>query len=148
MEQTEYGKKRYQQMVKEASPSSKVFSNCVRAFIAGGLICVLGQLITNFLVSRGVPLEDARLLDAVILIGLSVLLTGLGWYDKIGEHAGAGTVVPITGFANSIAAPAVEFKKEGLVLGVGAKMFVIAGPVIVYGVTVSVLVGLIYYFLK
>jgi stage V sporulation protein AC len=108
----------------------------------------LGQLLTDLFVRVGLPMDDARLLTSAALIFVTVLLTGLGWYDKIGEHAGAGSFVPITGFANSIAAPAVEFKKEGLVLGVGAKMFVIAGPVIVYGTMASVLVGLVYYFLK
>lgn len=148
MEQSEYGKKRYQEMVDEVSPNSRVFSNCLRAFAVGGLICVLGQLICNAWTARGFALDDARLLTSVSLIFLSVLLTGLGWYEKIGQHAGAGSIVPITGFANSIAAPAIEFKKEGLVLGVGAKMFVIAGPVIVYGTFTSVLVGLAYYFFK
>lgn len=148
MEQTEYGKKKYQEMVKEVSPPSKTLTNCARAFIVGGLICVLGQIITDVLTLRGLTLDDARLLTSVTLIFLSILLTGLGLYEKLGKHAGAGSVVPITGFANSIAAPAIEFKKEGLVLGVGAKMFVIAGPVIVYGTFASVLVGLVYYFLK
>lgn len=148
MEQTEYSKKRYQEMVKEVSPNSKVLINCARAFVAGGFICVLGQLITNLLTARGMVLDDARLLTSVCLVFISILCTGLGWYEKMGKHAGAGTVVPITGFANSIAAPAIEYKKEGLILGVGAKMFIIAGPVIVYGTIASVLVGLVYYFFK
>jgi stage V sporulation protein AC len=148
MEQADYGKRRYQQMVKEASPPSKTLSHCVRAFIFGGAICTAGQLLLDFLLSRGVGVDEARLAVSVTLIFISALLTGLGWYDKIAEHAGAGTLVPITGFANSIAAPAIEFKKEGLVLGVAAKMFVIAGPVIVYGTIASIVVGIVYYFLK
>jgi stage V sporulation protein AC len=147
MQETEYDKQRYKEMVKEASPGSRVFVNCVRAFTVGGMICALGQVITNMLAAR-VAMDDARLLTAEILIVASILLTGLGWYDNIGKHAGAGSIVPITGFANAVAAPAIEHKKEGLVLGVGAKMFIIAGPVIVYGTMASVLVGLIYYFTK
>ena len=146
MEQTEYAKKKYQQMVKDASPNSKILTNCVKAFLVGGLICALGQVLMNYLLAAGVTQENAKLLVPVILVGFSVLLTGIGWYDKIGEQAGAGSVIPITGFANAIAAPAIEYKKEGLVLGVGAKMFAIAGPVIVYGTMTSVVVGIIYYY--
>ena len=148
MEQSEYSKKRYQAMVKEASPNSRVFFNSVRAFISGGFICLLGQIISNSLVSANMALDDARMLTSIILIVFSILLTGLGWYDKIAEYACAGTVVPITGFANSIAAPAIEFKREGLVLGVGAKMFIVAGPVIVYGVLTSVVIGVIRFFIR
>jgi len=146
MEQTELGKKQYQEMVKEASPNSKVLSNCIRAFVGGGAICVVGQLIKNFFLAMQMGEENARLATAAALIASSILLTGLGWYDKISEHIGAGAAVPITGFANAIAAPAIEYKREGYVLGVGAKMFVIAGPVILYGTLASVVVGLIYYF--
>ena len=148
MEQTERNKRRYDQMVKAASPPSHVIVNCVRAFLSGGVICLIGQAFINIFKARGATVDDAGLLAAITLIVLSILLTGLGLYEKIGKHAGAGSVVPITGFANAIAAPAIEFKKEGLVLGVGAKMFVIAGPVIVYGTMASVLVGLVYYFIK
>jgi stage V sporulation protein AC len=147
MPETEFGKKRYAEMVKEASPNSKVFVNCLRAFLVGGMICGLGQIITNLLATR-VAMDDAKLLTAIILIVAAVLLTGLGWYEKIAKHAGAGSIVPITGFANAIAAPAVEYKKEGMILGIGAKMFLIAGPVIVYGTVTSVIVGLIYYFMR
>ena len=147
MNETEYGKKQYDEMVKQISPNSKILINCIRAFLIGGLICGVGQVVTNALAVQMV-LDDARLLTAIILIVASILLTGLGWYDNIGKHAGAGSVVPITGFANAIAAPAIEYKKEGMVLGVGAKMFIIAGPVIVYGTMASVLVGLVYYFIK
>ncbi|MCL2421975.1 MAG: stage V sporulation protein AC [Defluviitaleaceae bacterium] len=148
MEQTEYSKKQYQEWVKEASPNSKLLANCIRAFVGGGLICVIGQLLKDLFLAMQMGEENARLATAAALIGSSVLLTGLGWYDKLSEHIGAGASVPITGFANAIAAPAIEYKKEGYVLGVGAKMFVIAGPVILYGTLASILVGLIYYFVR
>jgi stage V sporulation protein AC len=146
MEQTKQDKQRYAEMVKKASPNSRVLTDCVRAFLVGGAICAFGQIINNALSLR-FDKEDAALLTSVVLITCSVLLTGLGLYNVIGRHAGAGSVVPITGFANSVAAPAIEYKKEGFVLGVGSKMFVIAGPVIVYGVITSMIVGLFYYFL-
>jgi len=148
MEQTEYSKKRYQAWVKEASPNSKLLTNCTRAFIGGGLICVIGQLIKDFFLAMQMSEENASLATVAALIGTGILLTGLGWYDKLSEHIGAGAAVPITGFANAIAAPAIEYKKEGFILGVGAKMFVIAGPVILYGTLTSILVGLIYYFVR
>ena len=140
-------KQQYAQMVKEVSPGSKVALNCLRAFFVGGTICLIGQLIKNALLSAQVAAADAALLSGAILIVIAVLLTGAGLYSRLGKFAGAGSVVPITGFANAITAPAIEYKKEGLVLGVGAKMFLIAGPVIVYGTMASVLVGLLYYFL-
>jgi len=146
MEQTESSKKRYQEMVKEVSPNSKLLSNCAKAFIGGGLICVIGQLLKNSFLAMQMGEDNARLATAASLIFASILLTGLGWYDKLTEHIGAGAAVPITGFANAMAAPAIEHKKEGFILGVGAKLFVIAGPVIVYGTITSVLVGLVYYF--
>jgi len=146
MDQTESNKKRYQEMVKEASPNSKLLTNCAKAFIGGGLICVVGQLLKNSFLAMQMAEENARLATAASLIFASVLLTGLGWYDKLTEHIGAGASVPITGFANAMAAPAIEHKKEGYILGVGAKLFVIAGPVIVYGTITSVLIGLVYYF--
>ena len=141
-------KKRYEEMVKAASPGSTVGVNCLKAFVVGGAICAIGQVIYNILAAQGISRDDAGLIVAGILIIVAVLLTALGLYNKLGKHAGAGSVVPITGFANAIAAPAIEYKKEGLVLGIGAKMFVIAGPVIVYGVMASVLVGLAYYFMR
>ena len=148
MEQTEQSKKRYQEMVKETSPNSKLLSNCARAFVGGGLICVLGQLLSNFFLSTQMGESNARLATGASLITVSILLTGLGLYDKLSEQIGAGAAVPITGFANAIAAPAIEHKKEGLILGLGAKMFIIAGPVILYGSLASVIVGLIYYFVR
>jgi len=146
MSKSESEKKRYAKMVKEASPSSKILVNSLKAFLVGGVICFIGQIFYNIFETRGVAKEDAGLFVAGILITTAILLTTLGLYNKLGKHAGAGSIVPITGFANAIAAPAIEHKKEGLVLGVGAKMFVIAGPVIVYGIMASVFVGLIYYF--
>lgn len=135
----------YKQMNKKASPKSPVLLNCVKAFLVGGLICTLGQVIVALAENGGIEQKDARLLCSVSLILLSVILTGFNVYDNIAKHAGAGTLVPITGFANSIVAPAIEFKTEGLVLGLGAKMFSIAGPVLVYGITTSVLYGLVLY---
>ena len=148
MDNSTASKKRYDEMVKAASPGSTVGINCVKAFLVGGGICAIGQVIHNMLTARNLSQDDAGLITAGILIVAAVLLTALGLYNKLGKHAGAGSVVPITGFANAIAAPAIEYKKEGLVLGIGAKMFVIAGPVIVYGAMASVLVGLVYYFVK
>lgn len=136
-------KREYQTMSKKSAPPSPVVGNCIKAFLIGGFICAIGQVIVSLAVDGGMETRDARLLCSVILIALSILLTGLNLYDNIAKHAGAGTLVPITGFANSIAAPAIEFKSEGFVLGLGAKMFVIAGPVLVYGITASVIYGLI-----
>lgn len=135
-------KKDYQKLVskKEKSPFVK---NLFFAFVIGGGICLLGQIIMNTLISWGFEKEISASLSSVSLIFLSGLLTGLGQYDNIAKYAGAGTLVPITGFANAIVSPAMEFKSEGFILGVGAKMFVIAGPVIVYGITVSVICGVI-----
>lgn len=138
----------YQELVKEYSPNSSVVTNCVKAFVVGGIICDIGQFIINYFMSVGLTKDQAGAYNTIILVFAAVLLTGLGWYSKLGKFAGAGSLVPITGFANSIAAPAIEHKKEGLVLGVGAKMFVIAGPVIVYGTVASVLVGVVYYFMR
>lgn len=136
-------KREYEAMSKKSAPPSPVVGNCIKAFLIGGLICAVGQVIVSLAVNGGMAMKEARLLCSVILIAASILLTGLNLYDDIARHAGAGTLVPITGFANSIAAPAIEFKSEGFVLGLGAKMFVIAGPVLVYGVTASVVYGLI-----
>ena len=124
---------------------SKGWRDCLNAFWIGGLICVIGQLILNGFSALGLDQTDAGTATSMSLVALSALLTGLSLYDNIAKYAGAGTLVPITGFANSIAAPAVEFKTEGFILGVGAKMFTIAGPVIVYGVSASVVYGLIYW---
>ena len=138
--------KEYAKLVKELSPKSPFWKDCLKAFLIGGLICCLGQLIQNGYLALGLSKEDAGTAMSMTLVALSALLTGLSLYDNIAKHGGGGTLVPITGFANAIAAPAVEFKTEGFVLGVGAKMFTIAGPVIVYGVSASVMYGIIYYF--
>ena len=139
-------KKEYGQMTKKASPNTKCIKNIVLAFIIGGAICTLGQFFL-FLYGDicGMEKEGAGMMTSSSLIVLSALLTGLGIYDNIAKYAGAGTLVPITGFANAMVAPALEFKTEGLIMGVGAKMFVIAGPVIVYGIVVSAVYGAIYY---
>lgn len=146
MKDTQEGKKVYDQMVKESSPNSPIMMNCIKAFVSGGLICVLGQGIHNFVSKYSFTEDEASLITSIVLIFLSVALTGLGIYNKLGKYCGAGTIVPITGFANSVASPAIEFKKEGWIFGMGAKMFIIAGPVIVYGLLSSIIVGLVYFF--
>ena len=137
--------KRYDQLVKELSPKSPILRDCLQAFAVGGAICVLGQIFMNWYSALGLEKEDAGTLASMTLVALSALFTGLSLYDDLAKAAGAGTLVPITGFANAISAPAVEFKTEGFILGVGAKMFTIAGPVIVYGLSASVVYGLIYW---
>ena len=137
--------KQYDALVREMSPKSPMGKDCINAFWIGGLICVLGQIFINWYTSLGLEKQDASTAGSMTLVVLSALLTGLSLYDNIAKFAGAGTLVPITGFANSISAPAVEFKTEGFILGVGAKMFTITGPVIVYGVSASVVYGLIYW---
>ncbi|WP_371369397.1 hypothetical protein SRRS_25830 [Sporomusa rhizae] len=136
---------KYQDKFEQVKPKTPLLKNLIWAFIVGGLICVLGQFILNYFVSLGLSKKDAGGPTSTVLILLSALLTGLGVYDEIGRRAGAGSVVPITGFANSIVAPALEFKREGYVFGIGAKMFVIAGPVLVYGIATAVLIGFIYW---
>ena len=135
----------YDRMVKRVSPPSPVLKNCLLAFLTGGGICTLGQALCNLYQNFGAAEKDARTWVSVTLIFLSAAVTALGKYDNLAKHAGAGTLVPITGFANSVVSPALEFKSEGFILGVGAKMFTIAGPVIVYGVSASVVYGLIYW---
>lgn len=135
--------KEYEKLVDSMSPKSPMGRDCFNAFWIGGLICVVGQAFINLYTRFGLEKQDAATAASMTLVALSALLTGLSLYDDIAKHAGAGTLVPITGFANAIAAPAVEYKTEGMILGVGAKMFTIAGPVIVYGVTASVVYGLI-----
>ena len=137
--------KEYEKLVGELAPKSPLWKDCLFAFVIGGGICALGQLFMTWYKDLGLDKTDAGTLTSMTLVGLSALLTGLSLYDNLAKYAGAGTLVPITGFANSIAAPAVEFKTEGFILGVGAKMFTIAGPVIVYGVSASVVYGLIYW---
>ncbi|HOQ75049.1 MAG TPA: stage V sporulation protein AC [Thermoclostridium sp.] len=138
-------KHEYQHLVKETMPSSRVLRNVLAAFVTGGLICALAQVFFMGLEGLGVDEETAYMLTTVIMIFLGALLTGLNIYDKIGKFGGAGASIPVTGFSNSIVSPAMEYKREGYVMGVGARMFVIAGPVLVYGIFASVVAGLIYY---
>ena len=140
--------KEYTKLVQDMGPKSPLFKDCFHAFWIGGLICVMGQLLINGYHALGLNQEQASTAASMTLVALSALLTGLSWYDDIAKHAGAGTLVPITGFANAIAAPAVEFQTEGFVLGVAAKMFTIAGPVIVYGLSAGVVYGFIYWFIR
>ena len=135
--------KDYQAAAQKAIPPSKSYKNIPMAFLVGGLLCVLGQTVINFALSFGLEKDIASACGSISLIILSALLTGFNVYDNIAKHAGAGTLVPITGFANSMVSPAMEFKSEGYILGLGAKMFSIAGPVLVYGISASVIYGLI-----
>ena len=135
----------YQKLSSSLAPKSPFGKDCFNAFWIGGLICVLGQLAIRGYLALGMDKQDASTAASVSLVALSALLTGLSLYDDIAKHAGAGTLVPITGFANAISAPAVEFKTEGMILGTAAKMFTIAGPVIVYGLSAGVIYGLIYW---
>jgi stage V sporulation protein AC len=139
----------YQQYVKEKMPKSPALMGSVKAFLVGGLICVIGQAVGDF-ARLVLTLTDDMVsaFSAIFMVFLGAMLTGVGIYDKIGKFAGAGSIVPITGFANSVVAPAMEFRREGLVLGIGAKIFTIAGPVLVYGIGSSVIVGFIYWLTK
>jgi len=148
MNPSETDKQQYSEMIKSASPPSSTIANCIKAFLVGGSICAAAQVIQNILLRTNLTRDNASTITATILIAAAIILTVLGLYNKLGKHAGAGSIIPITGFANAIAAPAIEHKSEGLVLGIGAKMFVIAGPVIVYGLLTSVIVGLVYYFVR
>lgn len=139
---------RYKNMVSKSNPPSSLLKDCIFAFIIGGLICDVGQFIMNIFLNFGVPKDDVGSYVSSIMVFLGAFLTGLGVYDNLGKIAGAGSIVPITGFANSIVSPAMEFKKEGYVFGVGSKMFVIAGPVLVFGISASIIVGLLYYIFK
>ncbi len=139
-------RRRYDRMVKALTPNSNYLRGYGRAFWVGGLICAMGQLLSLFGAEvLGLPDGSDAMFTSIALIFIGVLLTGIGVYDDIGRYAGAGSIVPITGFANSMAAPAIEFRREGLILGVGAKLFTVAGPVLVYGVTASMVVGVIYW---
>lgn len=137
--------KEYAQLVQKAAPKSSMGKDCLNAFWIGGLICVLGQILINSYSAAGLDKDAAATATSITLVTLSALLTGLSLYDNLAKYGGAGTLVPITGFANAIAAPAVEFKTEGFILGVGAKLFTIAGPVIVYGLSASVVYGFLYW---
>ncbi len=140
-------KENYKETVKKYTPKSKTGIDCLKAFLVGGTICTIGEFITAYFYNIGYTRQDSSAITTVILVFIGALLTGLDMYDTLGKFAGAGSIVPITGFANSIVSPAMEYKKEGYILGVGAKMFTVAGPVIVYGTISSILVGVVYYFL-
>ena len=137
--------KEYGKLVEDVSPKSPIGKDCLGAFVVGGIICAIGQFFIHFYTKLGLDKDAAGTAASMSLVVISATLTGLSLYDNIAKFAGAGTLVPITGFANAIAAPAVEFKTEGFILGVGAKMFTIAGPVIVYGLSASVVYGFIYW---
>jgi stage V sporulation protein AC len=145
--QQQYDQEVYQQLVNKYKPKPTVFKNSIWAFIVGGLICTLAQVILSLFLSLGLAIREANSATVIVMIFLGAFLTGLGVYDNLARFGGAGAIVPITGFANSIVSPALEFKREGFIFGVGSRMFIIAGPVLVYGFILSVLVGLIAYFL-
>lgn len=147
MANTNQVKKDYQKIIDEHSPKNKVFSNSIKAFIVGGIICCIGQGFTDLYMKFGMSFKEASTLTTDTLILISVILTAFNVYDNIGKFAGAGALVPITGFANSMVSAAMEYKKEGYIYGLGAKLFTIAGPVIVYGTIASVIIGIIYYFI-
>lgn len=136
--------KTYQKYVDKKSPNSPIIKNCFNAFWVGGTICTIGQIIFEFCKYRGADVQTANTIVSIILIFISAFLTSINVFNKIGKFAGAGSLVPITGFANSIVSPAMEYKSEGYILGVGAKMFIIAGPVLVYGISSSIIVGITY----
>jgi stage V sporulation protein AC len=138
-------KEKFKKISAQTQPRPNLVKNSINAFITGGLICDVGQFFNNSFAHNGIPKEDIGTYVSIVMVFIGALLTGIGVYDKIATFAGAGTVVPITGFANSIVSPAMEFKKEGYVFGVAAKMFTIAGPVLVYGISSSTFVGAIYY---
>ena len=141
-------KRQYMAFAGKAQPKSKVWMNTFKAFITGGSICMLGQLLLNSYKGAGAEAEAAAAATSITLIAASALLTGLGLYDRIARHAGAGTFVPITGFANSVVSAALEFKSEGFILGMCTKMFSLAGPVLVFGVSASVIYGIVYWALQ
>lgn len=137
-------KQTYQKYVNKKSPNSPILKNCFNAFWVGGLICTVGQIIMNICKERGLSSDFSSTIVSIILIGISAFLTGLNIFNKIGKFAGAGSLIPITGFANSIVSPAMEYKSEGYIMGVGSKMFTVAGPVLVFGISSSIIVGIFY----
>lgn len=137
--------KSYQEYVDKKSPNSPILKNCFNAFWVGGLICSIGQIILDICKYNGFDTQVSGSIVSIILIGISALLTGLNIFNKIGKFAGAGSLIPITGFANSIVSPAMEYKSEGYIMGVGGKMFTVAGPVLVFGISTSIIVGIIYF---
>ena len=145
---TEQQKKIYQEYIKEVTPSHNIWTNMLKAFIVGGIVCLFGQVLMNWFISIEIEKEDAGTWVSICLIGSSILLTALHLFSPIAKFAGAGVLVPITGFANSVAAPAIEYKKEGQVFGIGVNIFTISGPVILYGIFSSWLLGVLYYLLQ
>ena len=141
-------KKDYKNYVDKKSPNSPIIKNCFNAFWVGGLICSIGQLISEFCKYKNLDAQISSTIVSIFLIGISAFLTGLNIFNKIGKFAGAGSLVPITGFANSVVSPAMEYKSEGHIMGIGAKMFTVAGPVLVYGISSSILYGIIYFIFK
>lgn len=148
MEENNISKQEYSKMVDTVSPNSNLLMNCIKAFVVGGLICVAGEAMIKYFSNFDFTKDEVSLLVNIVLIGVTAILTGFGLFSKIGKFSGAGTFVPITGFANSMVSPAIEFKKEGWIFGMAAKMFTVAGPVIVYGLVTSVVVGFIYFFIE
>lgn len=140
--------KQYDEMVKKASPDSPILIDCLKAFLIGGAICCFGQILFYIFSKNGMSTDESRSLVSISLIVITAVLTGIGVFDKIAKHAGAGTIVPITGFANSVVSPALEFKSEGFIMGTGASIFKIAGPVILYGTSAASLYGLIYFIVE
>ena len=136
-------KQTYQEYVDKKSPNSPIWKNCINAFWVGGLICSIGQIILNICKERGFDTQTSGTIVSILLIGFAAFLTGLNLFNKLGKFAGAGSLVPITGFANSIVSPAIEYKSEGYIMGVGGKMFTVAGPVLVFGISTSVIIGII-----
>ena len=137
--------KDYQEYVNKKSPNSPILRNCFNAFWVGGLICSIGQIILDICKFNGLDTQLSGTISSIILIAISALLTGLNLFNKVGKFAGAGSLVPITGFANSIVSPAMEYKSEGYIMGVGGKMFTVAGPVLVFGISTSIIVGIFYF---
>lgn len=147
MENTEQKKQEYNEYIKQVTPTHNTFLNAVKAFVVGGIVCLIGQCLINLFMNYGMDQKTAAAWNLVCLIALAIILTGFNLFGKIAKFAGAGVLVPITGFANSVVAPAIEFKKEGQVFGIGCKIFTIAGPVILYGIFSSWVLGVIYYVL-
>ena len=141
-------KQEYAEYVKQVTPTKSLPLNMAKAFVVGGIICTIGQAILNYLISLDYSKQDSASILNIILVGAAVILTGLNLYSKLGNFAGAGSLVPITGFANSVASAAIEYKKEGQVFGIGCKIFTIAGPVILYGIIASWIAGVIYYIIN
>lgn len=140
-------KEHYQELVQKNAPKPRIFRNVFWAFIVGGTICLLGQFILDFFLNRGFEFREAGAITSSVLICLAAFLTGIGVYDEISRFGGAGGIIPITGFANSMVAPAMEYRAEGMIFGVGARLFTVAGPVLVWGIVTAWIVGILYYFL-